>query len=191
VRARLASGNAHKLAELRAALAGWDLDLVDIDVEEDGATYEDNARLKARAGREAAPADAWVLGEDSGIESDALAGGPGVQSARWAPAGERANSLVARLADEPNRRGRMVCTIVALGPGGEEVVVMGVLPGEIARERRGTGGFGYDPVFIPEGEQRTVAELGDDWKRANSHRARAARALVAETERLVPDTPSV
>src|SRR5439155_20854490 len=76
VKARLASGNRHKRDELRAALPGWELDLVDVDVEENGATYEDNARLKALAGRAATPAEAWVLGEDSGIECDALAGGP-------------------------------------------------------------------------------------------------------------------
>ena len=87
VKARLCSGNGHKLDELRASLPGWQLELLPLDVDETGATYEDNARLKARAGREVAAPDEWVLGEDSGIECDALAGGPGVQSARWAPAG--------------------------------------------------------------------------------------------------------
>jgi XTP/dITP diphosphohydrolase len=177
VRARLASGNTHKLEELRAALPGWELALVPVDVDETGATYEDNARLKARAGRERARSDEWVLGEDSGIEVDALAGGPGVQSARWAPPGTQAEALLERLDGVANRRARMVATIVALSPGGEEVGVAGVLPGEVANERRGTGGFGYDPVFVPDGFEQTVAELGDDWKRANSHRARAAQAL--------------
>jgi XTP/dITP diphosphohydrolase len=178
VKARLASGNAHKLEELRAALPGWELGLVEADVEETGATYEDNARLKAHAGRDAAADGEWVLGEDSGIEVDALAGGPGVRSARWAPAGSQAEALLERLGDEPNRRARMVATIVALSSDGEEVTVVGVLPGEVARERRGTGGFGYDPVFVPDGFEQTVAELGNDWKRANSHRARAAQALL-------------
>jgi XTP/dITP diphosphohydrolase len=177
VKARLASGNAHKLEELRAALPGWELAPVEADVEETGGTYEDNARLKARAGRDAADADELVLGEDSGIEVDALAGGPGVQSARWAPAGSQAEALLERLGDEPNRRARMVATIVALSSDGEEVTVVGVLPGEVARERRGTGGFGYDPVFVPDGFEQTVAELGNEWKRTNSHRARAAHAL--------------
>jgi XTP/dITP diphosphohydrolase len=71
----------------------------------------------------------------------------------------------------------MVCTIVALSPAGEEVVVTGVLPGAVADAKRGTGGFGYDPVFVPDGHEQTVAELGDDWKRRGSHRARAAHAL--------------
>jgi XTP/dITP diphosphohydrolase len=178
VRARLSSRNVHKLEELRAALPGWELAPVEVDVEETGATYEDNARLKARAAREAAAADEWVLGEDSGIEVDALAGGPGVQSARWAPPGSQADALLERLGDEANRRARMVATIVAVSPQGEEVPAVGVLRGEIAREKRGTGGFGYDPVFVPDGHERTVAELGNDWKRANSHRARAAKALL-------------
>jgi XTP/dITP diphosphohydrolase len=177
MKARLASGNVHKLDELRAALPDWELGLVAADIEETGATYEDNARLKARAGRGAAPSDEWVLGEDSGVEVDALAGGPGVQSARWAPPGTQADALLERLEGVENRGARMVATIVALSPAGEEVRVAGVLPGEIARERRGTGGFGYDPVFVPEGFEQTVAELGNGWKRANSHRARAAQAL--------------
>jgi XTP/dITP diphosphohydrolase len=182
VKARLCSENVHKLDELRAALAGWELELLDADgyPDEDGATYEENARIKARFGRALAPAHEWVLGEDSGIECDALGGGPGVQSARWAPAGAQADALVERLAAEPNRRARMVATIVALSPTAEEVRAVGVLPGAIAAEKRGSGGFGYDPVFLPDGYNRTVAELGNEWKRANSHRARAAKALLDE-----------
>jgi XTP/dITP diphosphohydrolase len=179
VKARLCSGNEHKLDELRASLPGWQVELLPLEVEETGATYEDNARLKARAGRAAAADDEWVLGEDSGIECEALAGGPGVQSARWAPAGTQAEALLERLCGETNRRARMVCTIVAVSPGDrDELVAVGVLEGAIAREKRGEGGFGYDPVFVPRGFEQTVAELGDEWKRANSHRARAARALV-------------
>jgi XTP/dITP diphosphohydrolase len=87
--------------------------------------------------------------------------------------------LLERLQGEPNRAARMVCTIVAVSPGDrDELVAVGVLEGEIAGEKRGTGGFGYDPVFVPRGFEQTVAELGDDWKRAHSHRARAAQALV-------------
>jgi XTP/dITP diphosphohydrolase len=118
-----------------------------------------------------------VLGEDSGIECDALGGAPGVQSARWAPPGRQAEALVERLAGEQNRRARMVATLVAVSPAGEELHAVGVLPGSIAAQPSGSGGFGYDPVFVPDGFDRTVAELGDGWKRANSHRARAAQAL--------------
>ena len=180
-RAVLASQNAHKLAELREGLPGWELEPLAADdwPDETGETYEDNARIKARFGRRHAPADVWVLGEDSGIECDALDGGPGLHSARWAPKGDQADALLERLAGEPNRRARMVTELVALAPDGRELHVRGVLEGKLATERRGGGGFGYDPIFIPGGSNRTVAELGDEWKRAHSHRARAAQALLA------------
>ena len=180
VRAVLASQNAHKLAELREGLPGWQLDALEADdwPPETGETYGENARLKARFGRERAPDDVWVLGEDSGIECDALCGGPGVHSARWAAQGDQADALLERLEGELKRGARMVTEIVAVSPSGDEVHVRGVLEGELATERRGRAGFGYDPVFIPAGYDRTVAELGEDWKRAHSHRARAAQALV-------------
>lgn len=178
MRGLLASGNQHKLAELRAALPGWELELLETTEpypSEDGGTYYENARAKAEFGRRAGDADAWVLGEDSGIEVAALGGEPGIASARWAEDG------VARLLDElrgvADRRARYVCELVALSPGGGERRGTGVLEGTIATERRGEGGFGYDPIFLPDGEERTVAELGDDWKRQHSHRARAAAAL--------------
>jgi XTP/dITP diphosphohydrolase len=179
-RARLASQNANKLAELRAALPGWRLEPLDGDAwpEEDGATYVENARLKALYGRTLADPGEWVLGEDSGIECDALGGAPGLHSARWAPRGDQADALLERLGDEPNRRARMVAELVALSPDGQELLGSGVLEGAIAPERRGTGGFGYDPIFVPDGETRTVAELGGEWKREHSHRGRAARALL-------------
>jgi XTP/dITP diphosphohydrolase len=179
-RARLASGNRHKLEELRAALPGWELELLETDrayPPEDGATYYENARAKAAFGREAAAAEEWVLGEDSGIEVAALGGRPGIASARWAVDG------VARLLEEldgsDDRRARYVCELVALGSNGQERHGTARLEGTIAAERRGDEGFGYDPIFVPLGETRTVAELGNDWKRANSHRARAAAALAA------------
>jgi XTP/dITP diphosphohydrolase len=177
--ARLASQNANKLAELRAALPGWQLEPLAADgwPEETGATYAENARLKARFGLTVAGPGEWVLGEDSGIECDALGGEPGLHSARWAPRGDQADALLERLGDEPDRRARMVAWLVAVASDGREVVGSGVLEGVIARERRGTGGFGYDPIFVPDGETRTVAELGDGWKREHSHRGRAARAL--------------
>jgi len=126
-----------------------------------------------------ASADAWVAGEDSGIEVDSLGGEPGVLSARWAYEGRQHLALLEQLAGEADRSARMVAHLVAIGPDGREVDAVGVLDGEVADEPRGSGGFGYDPVFVPEGETQTVAELGDDWKRANSHRARAAAALRA------------
>ena len=178
--ARLASQNRHKLAELREGLPGWQLDALDADEwpEETGETYAENAFLKARFGRRLAAPGEWVLGEDSGIESAALDGAPGLHSARWAPHGDQADALLERLAGEDDRRARMVTVLVALAPDGRELEVSGVLEGELATERRGETGFGYDPIFIPAGHDRTVAELGEKWKRAHSHRALAAKALL-------------
>jgi XTP/dITP diphosphohydrolase len=180
--ARLASGNRHKLAELRVALPGWEIELVEADEfpPEDGETYYENARGKAEFGRSLAEAGVWVLGEDSGIEVAALGGRPGVASARWADDG------VARLLEEldgvEERAARYVCELVALSAEGEERRGAGVLVGRVATGRRGSEGFGYDPVFVPDGEARTVAELGNAWKARSSHRARAARALAAALE---------
>jgi len=178
LRAQLASGNAHKLDELRAALPGWKIELIRADrfPAEDGETYYENARGKARFGREVGDSGAWILGEDSGIEAVALGGRPGVESARWADDGVA--QLLAELDGAADRRARYVCELVALAPDGGELRGTGILEGTVASERRGDEGFGYDPIFVPAGEAHTVAELGNDWKRANSHRARAAAALL-------------
>lgn len=186
IRARLASRNASKLAELRAALADWELELLEADElpPEDGQTYYDNARAKARFGRMNGEADVWMLGEDSGIEVESLGGAPGIHSARWTD--RWIEELLERLEGVEDRGARYVCELVGLSPELEEFRGTGVLKGTIAREPRGDEGFGYDPVFIPEGEVRTVAELGNVWKRRHSHRARAAKALleaIGETAR--------
>jgi len=118
-----------------------------------------------------------VLGEDAGIEVEALGWGPGPRSARWS--GRPLDELLAELAGSATRRARYRCTIVAIAPDGRELLVAGRLEGSIAHEPRGSEGFGYDPIFIPEGEERTVAELGTEWKSRNSARARAAQALTA------------
>ena len=145
------------------------------DPVEDGSTFLENARIKAVHGRAHAPADAWVAGEDSGIEVSALGGRPGVESARWAVDGVA--RLLGELSGTTDRRARYVCELVALGPDGEELRATGTLAGEIAPEPRGSEGFGYDPVFVPTGEKATVAELGNAWKAEHSHRAQAACAL--------------
>jgi XTP/dITP diphosphohydrolase len=184
-RAVLASANRHKLEELREALPGWEIEPLEAAEwpEETGETYYENALLKARFGRRLGDPAAWVLGEDSGIECAALEGAPGLHSARWAPGLDQADALLARLDGEPERRARMVTVLVALAPDGDEVRGEGVLEGELATERRGEGGFGYDPIFVPAGDTRTVAQIGDAWKRRNSHRARAAHALEAAVNR--------
>ena len=183
--ARLCSHNAHKARELELLLPGWTITLLDADEfpPETGESYYENARAKARFGREVGEPDAWMIGEDSGIEVAALGGRPGLQSARYAPEGAPAiRKLLDELEGVEDRRARYVSELVALPPGGEELRGTGVLEGRIAEEPRGSEGFGYDPVFVPEGERRTVAELGNDWKAQNSHRARAAQALRAAFE---------
>jgi len=135
----------------------------------------ENARAKALAGRAARPG-AWLLGEDSGLEVEALGGEPGLRSARWS--GRPIEELLERLGGVADRRAHYVCELVCLDPDGAEYRGTGMLAGRIAREPRGSEGFGYDPIFVPEGESRTVAELGNGWKAEHSHRARAAHALL-------------
>jgi XTP/dITP diphosphohydrolase len=173
----LASQNAHKLDELRTALPEWDVELLGTASfpPEHGLTYYENALAKARYGSTVA-GPVWVLGEDSGIEVAALGGKPGIESARWADDGVTA--LLAELEGVDDRRARYMCELVAVGPNDEELRGAGILEGAIADEPRGSEGFGYDPIFIPERHIQTVAELGNRWKARNSHRARAARALV-------------
>jgi XTP/dITP diphosphohydrolase len=184
VHALLATRNAHKARELEHLLPGWEIAALDADdyPPETGSTYYENARGKAVFARERAPADAWVLGEDSGIEVDGLGGGPGVTSSRSA-AGDEVGWMLRALAgvDGDGRRARYVSELVAIGPGGEELRGTGTLRGCIAHAARGTQGFGFDPVFVPDGEQRTIAELGDAWKAQHSHRANAARDLLRQT----------
>ena len=172
-----ATSNPHKVEELRRALPDWEIEAWTDDdpPAEDGCTFEQNARIKALHARRVAPGDAWVAGEDSGIEATALGGRPGVESARWANDG--VGALLAALEGRADRRARYVCVIVAVSPAGDELVATGTLEGVVAAEPRGSGGFGYDPVVVPSGETQTVAELGDDWKATNSHRAGAAQVL--------------
>jgi XTP/dITP diphosphohydrolase len=118
-----------------------------------------------------------VLGDDSGIEVDALGGAPGVRTARWAE-GRHVEKLLAALEAAADRHARYVCELVAVDPAGAEHHGVGTLEGTVAPAPRGREGFGFDPVFVPDGETRTVAELGDAWKREHSHRARAAQALL-------------
>ena len=186
----LATRNAHKVGELREILtaAGLDFELVGVtefpdvpDVAETGTTFAENALLKARAVAHATGLPA--VADDSGLCVDALGGMPGVLSARWAGrhGDDKANLdlVLAQTADVPDeRRGaQFVCSAAVALPSGEELVVDGVLGGWLERAPRGTGGFGYDPVLRPEGEDRTTAEMTPQEKHAISHRGRAFRAL--------------
>lgn len=177
VRARLCSRNASKLREFRAALPGWELEPLEADdyPPEDGETYYENARGKALYGRRVGPPDVWMIGEDTGVEVVALGGAPGIASARWADDGPA--RLLEELDGIDDRRARFVTEIVCVSPEGHELHGRAELGGTIVTAPKGSAGFGYDPVFVPDGETRTVAELGDDWKSRNSNRARVAASL--------------
>jgi XTP/dITP diphosphohydrolase len=192
VRIVLASANAHKARELGRLLDGWEVETFAGELpEETGETFVANARLKARHVHAALGGSAWVVADDSGIEAAALGGVPGVRSARYA--GEDATDeenlakLIGALDGADDRRVRYVAELVAIAPGGAEVGARGELTGTLARAPRGTGGFGYDPAFVPDGESRTVAEMSPDEKDAISHRARAARALLPLLEKTGSD----
>ncbi|MEE8557097.1 MAG: RdgB/HAM1 family non-canonical purine NTP pyrophosphatase [Myxococcota bacterium] len=151
------------------------------EIEETGKTFEENARVKATVA--AQRSGCWALGEDSGIELEALGGAPGVRSARYAgePADDAANNakLLRELADTADRRARYACVAMLSSPQGEIVArAGGSCEGVIGREARGEGGFGYDPYFVPQGESRTMAQLSPDEKGAISHRGQALRALL-------------
>lgn len=189
----LASRNRHKIVEVRRILAERvpGLDVVGLDevapdlpdIPETGATFAENALIKARAVGAATGLPA--MSDDSGICVDALNGMPGVRSARWSGrhGDDRANLelLLAQVDDLPDeRRGaRFVCVAAYVGSDGVEHVAEGVLPGSLTRSARGANGFGYDPIFLPSGDARTTAEMSPEDKDAISHRGRAFRALAA------------
>ena len=187
----LATRNAHKVEELRRILgdAGLAVELLGMDsfpevpdVAETGTTFAENALLKAHA--VAAATGLPAVADDSGLCVDVLGGSPGVFSARWSGRhGDDAANLdllLAQVWDVPDdRRGAHFACAAALAlPDGVERVVEGRLTGVLVRERRGSNGFGYDPVFVPDGETRTTAELEPAEKDAISHRGRAFRGLV-------------
>jgi XTP/dITP diphosphohydrolase len=193
----LASRNEGKLVELRRIL-GPEYDLVALpdtapDVAETGETFEANALLKARAA--VAETNLPSLADDSGLTVDALNGLPGVLSARWSglpaddPTRDTANLqlVLAQLREIPaERRGAaFVCAAAVALPDGRSLVVRGEIHGSLLDEPRGTGGFGYDPIFVPEGDTRTTAELDPADKDAISHRGRAFRTLAAQLPALL------
>jgi len=188
MRLHLASGNAHKAAEFSALVAdsGLAIEVVSARavggmpaVAEDAGSFAGNARKKARALRERLPAGSWVLADDSGLCVDALDGGPGVESAYYAGAqGDGAanlRKLVEVMRDVPDeRRGaHFLCVLLVLTGAGGELIFEGVCGGRLLREPRGGAGFGYDPLFVPDGHDGSFAELGETVKNGISHRARA------------------
>jgi XTP/dITP diphosphohydrolase len=176
----IASGNAGKLREYRELLSATGVELIAFDtaVDEAGETYEENARLKAEAAvtRSALPA----LGDDSGVEVEALGGFPGIRSARLGPTQvERTAELLQRLQGHPRPwNARFVCVVALANPGHPTEFFEGECRGEIVPEWRGQAGFGYDPIFLVPGTGKTFGEMEPEEKRLYSHRARAVRALL-------------
>ncbi len=193
-----ATGNAGKLREIRKILADLDMEIlsakemgIEIPVEENGATFEENAILKAKAIAEACTEPVTVLADDSGLEIDYLHKEPGIYSARYmgedTPYSIKNASLVERLNGVPDeeRTARFVCVIAAVFPDGETKTAHGVIEGRIGYEEKGTNGFGYDPIFYLPALGRTSAELSDDEKNEISHRGKALRQIKKELEKRI------
>jgi len=187
----LATRNAKKLAELDRLLAGAGLDVEILgsavfsdlpEIEETGSTFAENSLIKARA--VAAHTGLIAIADDSGLCVDALNGQPGIYSARWAGQGATDESNLDLVLEqirevEPARRtAHFACAAALVLPSGEEYVVQGQVNGVLLTQRRGVGGFGYDPIFLPDGFDITTAEMTSDQKDAISHRGQAMRALV-------------
>lgn len=189
-----ATGNEGKMKEIRSILADMGLQImsmkeagIQLDIDENGTSFEENALIKAKA--IAACTDAIVLADDSGLEIDYLNKEPGIYSARYL--GEdtsyhiKNNNLIERLAGVPDekRTARFVCAIAAVLPNGEELVTRGTIEGIIGYEERGEGGFGYDPIFYLPERGKSTAELSAEEKNAVSHRGNALRKMKEELKK--------
>ncbi|HPX93895.1 MAG TPA: RdgB/HAM1 family non-canonical purine NTP pyrophosphatase [Bacillota bacterium] len=185
----VASHNQGKLEELKAMAKGWPVRLIGpdelglvLEADENGHSFDENALIKCRALHE--KAGGWVMADDSGLVVDYLGGDPGIHSARYAGSGatdqENCRLLLDRLkeAGEGERRAHFHCSLAVISPGGQTELYHGRTGGTIAYEARGSGGFGYDPVFIPDNRQGTLAELPPDEKNAISHRGQAFRLFL-------------
>jgi XTP/dITP diphosphohydrolase len=194
----IATGNIGKLVEMRVLLGQLPINLMTLkdfpgilEVEESGATYEENAVLKAKG--YAQQTGLWALADDSGFEVEALGRAPGVISARYAGAGasdrDRIDFLLGQLDDASDRRARFMCVAaLADATGMIASITQGVCEGRVIDEVRGGNGFGYDPIFIPQGFEQTFAELNSDIKNNISHRAKALHAMRPFLEQLIRES---
>ena len=185
----LGTGNSGKLREIQQyfdASSTWTLELKppEIDVEETGTTFLENACLKAS--ETAIATGKWAIADDSGLAVDALDGAPGIFSARYGTDdADRISRLLKELGDANNRSAQFVCAIAVANPSGEIVIKeVGSCPGEILREIQGDGGFGYDPVFFVSEAGMTYAQMPDDLKRRLSHRGRAFKVVMPQLQRI-------
>lgn len=189
-----ATGNAGKMREIKEILSDTDWEVVsmkeigaDVEIEEDGTTFEENATIKARA--VAAVCGEIVLADDSGLEVDALNKEPGIYSARYmgedTPYAVKNANIINRLEGIPeeSRTARFVCAIAAVFPDGKEIITHGEIEGRIDYEEKGENGFGYDPIFYVPEFGRTTAELSDLEKNSISHRGKALRKMKEELKK--------
>jgi XTP/dITP diphosphohydrolase len=186
----VATSNRHKLSEISVILKDLSVQLKSFSdlgayapPPETGKTFEENASIKAKSFRSVKNKE-WVIAEDSGLEVNGMNGLPGIHSARYA--GNNASDIennskllkMMNLKGVPDRSARLFACIVAYSPSGERAVFNGEFKGQIAKAPRGTTGFGYDSVFIPEGQDKTLAELGPGYKIQNSHRTKALKQFM-------------
>ena len=186
----IATSNVHKVRELKRLLGDMPIEMCPAsicggmpDVVEDGATFAENAQIKAEALRQIAPSNTWVLADDSGLEVDALEGAPGIYSARYAGEGARDGENVSKLlaemkeVQEGKRTACFHCALCLVDMDGNTTYFTGICEGRIAQKCDGDDGFGYDPVFIPEGYDQSFARLGEQVKDVIGHRGRAIQSL--------------
>ncbi|EAW36369.1 RdgB/HAM1 family non-canonical purine NTP pyrophosphatase [Lyngbya sp. PCC 8106] len=185
----VATGNPGKLEEMKAYLLALNLELQlkpeEIEVEETGETFIENACLKAS---EVAKATGkWAIADDSGLTVDALNGAPGVYSARYGKTDrDRIDRVLRELGDSTNRKAAFVCAVAIARPDGEIAINLeGVCPGEILESPKGDGGFGYDPIFYVPSEQKTFAQMSPEQKQVISHRGQAFKVLLPQLQELV------
>ena len=185
----LGTGNPGKLREMQQyfdASSNWTLELKppEIDVDETGTTFLENACLKAS--ETAIATGKWAIADDSGLAVDALDGAPGIFSARYGvDDADRISRLLRELGDSTNRSAQFVCAIAVANPAGEIVIQnVGICPGEILGEIQGDGGFGYDPVFFVPEAGMTYAQMPDDVKRHLSHRGRAFELVMPQLQKI-------
>lgn len=193
----LASNNQKKLREMQALLADLGVELLsqraagcDFEVDETGTTFEENAWLKASAVTRATGEIA--IADDSGLAVDALDGAPGIYSARFTGNHEDSDAdrnafLLEKLKHVTDRRGQFVCAICCTFPNGDVIRTRGECPGRITPAPSGSGGFGYDPIFLPDGQDRTMAELSPEEKNRIGHRGKAIRQLKEKLEAYYAD----
>ena len=186
-----ATGNSNKMVEIREILETLSIPVIsmreagiEMDVEENGSTFEENALIKARAAASAVhDGDTYVLADDSGLEIDVLNKEPGIYSARYMGKDTsyhiKNQNLLERMKGVPNKKrtARFICAIAAVLPDGSEITTRGVIEGKIGYEERGESGFGYDPIFYLPDMSRSTAQLSPDEKNAISHRGRALQEM--------------